>query len=499
MMTLLLMKVKLDHRKVKRSTIENTARRTKRAKMRRFQRRPSKRWSEKRWTSNANRSSRAYSTVTLTKTSLKENLLKSKSILCLPLRLPSTLNLLFIQMLNVTVAVWLQSLVQDTNALFAKTSTTALHAKKENPIHIHSSRSTSQDKHQLLSSPPLMRILQERLTSNAMLNKIQPSSEIKAQVVWDLKLLLELATDLDLNSSKTWSKTSPEVAGEAEDGEVDVDQAAALEEWWEADAHSEAKVKGLTEPMKDHNKMLGDWEEQRLSQFQEFLLVLQVKLWLRQLTFRTTLNSHTNQDASSRAYSQEELHKFSKMLLSQLTSKSLHSRFTVSTFLWRSRKALMSPPTLVKNITLPLSNSMDLEAELSEKNSTSSSESRRSLMKLTSTTRLWCSLKKSLKIFTLMTSHSRRSLRFSRRPKAMPISPKSSSRKWVKAPSSLLLANSSRWLFKTMMRKIFTHEFTSSKLLYFETYISITDRHGIWENVKSWPTNSKRTTDGVVT
>merc|ERR1711976_601128 len=80
-----------------------------------------------------------------------------------------------------------------------------------------------------------------------------------------------------------------------------------------------------------------------------------------------------------------------------------------------------------------------------------------------------CSLKRSLKIFTLMTSHSRRSLRFSRRPKAMPIWPRSSSRKWEKAQFSLHPANSSRCLFKMMTRKTFTHESTSSEL---EIYIS---------------------------
>jgi len=137
-----------------------------------------------------------------TRTLLKESLLKSKSIPCLPLRIPSTHNLLFIQTLNVTVVVWLQSLVQDTNAAFAKTSTTAKPAKSENPILIHSSRSTNQDRHPLLSSPQLMRTLQERLTLNVMLKKIQPSSETEAHSVWDLKLLLELVMDLDLNSSR---------------------------------------------------------------------------------------------------------------------------------------------------------------------------------------------------------------------------------------------------------------------------------------------------------
>jgi len=65
-----------------------------------------------------------------------------------------------------------------------------------------------------------------------MLKKIQPSSETEAHSVWDLKLLLELVMDLDLNSSRIWSKTLPEVAGEEEvAGEAEVVHAEALEEW----------------------------------------------------------------------------------------------------------------------------------------------------------------------------------------------------------------------------------------------------------------------------
>jgi len=138
--------------------------------------------------------------VMLTKTLLKESLWKTKSIPALPLRLPSTHKLSFIQTLNVTVVVWLQLLVQDTNAQYAKTSTTALPAKKENPILTLSSRSINQDRHQLLSLLQLMRILQERLILSAMLKKIQHSSEIEVLAV----LLLELAKVLGLPSlSKT--------------------------------------------------------------------------------------------------------------------------------------------------------------------------------------------------------------------------------------------------------------------------------------------------------
>jgi len=132
----------------------------------------------------------------------KESQQKSRSIPCRPPRQLSTHNLSFIQTLNATVVVWLQSLVRDTNAAYAKTSTTARPAKSESPILIHSSRSTNQDRHLPQSSPQLMRTLQVRPTLNVMSERIQPSSETEAHSVWDLKLLLELVMDLDLNSSR---------------------------------------------------------------------------------------------------------------------------------------------------------------------------------------------------------------------------------------------------------------------------------------------------------
>jgi len=370
-------------------------------------------------------------------------------------------------MLNVTVVVWHQLLGQDTNAQLLKTLITAQHVKRENLIHIHSSRSIDQNRHQQPSSLPSMKTLQEKLISKEMLNKTQHSSEIEAQL---------LVMDQDLSSSKTWSKTSQKEAGEVEetvvvevDGEVDVVKVEASEEWWgewwEMDAHSEAKAIKLMDQLKDHSKMVGDLEEQRLSQSQAFWLVLLGKLWSQLLTFRTTHNSHTSLAASSKVYSKVELLKFSKMLLYQLTSKWLHSRSIVSTFHWRSRKALMSLLTPAKSTILLLSNSMDLVEELLESHSTSSSESSRRLMRLTSTTRLWWSLKRSPKISTLMTSLSRRLLRFSRKPKETPILPRSFLRKWEKPLSSLHLANSNRWLFKMMMKKIFTPEIARSLLL----------------------------------
>jgi len=95
-------------------------------------------------------------------------------------------------------------------------------------------------------------------------------------------------------------------------------------------AHSEAKAKELTAP-KAQDQMLGDSEEPRLSQFQAFSLVLQERLSLQLLTSRTRPNSHTSQDALSEVYSLEELPKFLRTQLSQLISKSLHSRLTAST------------------------------------------------------------------------------------------------------------------------------------------------------------------------
>lgn len=411
----------------------------------------------------------------------------NKSIPCLPLRPASTHNLSFIQTLNVTVVVWHQLLVQDTNAPLPKTLITAQHVKRENLIHIRSSRSIDQNRHQLLYSPPLMKMLQEKLILKEMLNKTQHFSEIEAQL---------LVMDQDLSSSKTWCKTSPKEAGEAEENvvvgvarEEDVVKVEALEEWWEAwwemDAHSEAKATKPTDKQEDHSKMVGDWKEQKLSQSQVFWLVPQGKPWSQLLTFRTTHSSHTSLDVPLKVYSKEELLKFLKMLLYQLTSKWLHSKSIVSTFHWRSRKALMSLLILAKNIILLLSNSMDLEEDILESNSTSSLESNRRLMRLTSTTRLWCSLKRSLKISTLMRSLSRRLLRLSRKPKEMPTWPRSSLRKWEKAPSSLHLANSNRWLSRMKMRKIFTPEIGRSLILYFETYISNHQqaRHQ-WQNVK---------------
>lgn len=87
---------------------------------------------------------------------------------------------------------------------------------------------------------------------------------------------------------------------------------------------SEVKVR---EPMDKAQVMLGESEEQRLSQYllkssQEH----QERLSLLLLTSRTTLNSPTSQDASSEVYSPVEQLKFSRKQLYQSISRSLLSK-----------------------------------------------------------------------------------------------------------------------------------------------------------------------------
>jgi len=87
---------------------------------------------------------------------------------------------------------------------------------------------------------------------------------------------------------------------------------------------SEVKVR---EPMDKAQAMLGESEEQRLSQYLlKSLQEHQERLSLPLLTSRTTPNSPTSQDASSEVYSPVEQLKFSRTQLYQSISRSLLSK-----------------------------------------------------------------------------------------------------------------------------------------------------------------------------